>query len=130
MEIYGNLKLKFSKQNIMFKFVLIFIIIFLISDCSFELYQSKKFENVSCKIIDLQQQQIISGTKSNMNTEIRYLVITDKETFVCETSYFNAKFNNSDIFFRLKKDQTCTFNVCGIGKTIISDYRNILQIKN
>ena len=82
----------------------------------------------NCKVIELQQQQLINGTDGNMQTEIRYLVITDKETFVCESSLLNGKFNNSDIFWHLKKDSTYTFKVAGLSKSMITDYRNILEI--
>lgn len=82
----------------------------------------------NCKVIDLQQQQLIHGSGNTMSTEIRYLVITEKETFVCENSYLNGKFNNSDIYWRLKKDSTYTFKVAGIGKSIVTDYRNILEV--
>lgn len=81
-----------------------------------------------CTVIELQQQQLISGTNGDLNTEIRYLVVTDKETFVCETSFINNKFNNSDIFWRLEKGKTYNFRVSGFGKTVITQYRNILEI--
>ena len=89
-------------------------------------YQKQIVRN--CKVIKLQQQNKISGTGGEMQTDIRYLVVTNKETFICENSMLNGKFNNSDIFFRLKEDSTYTFEVCDIGKTAISDYRNILDI--
>ena len=82
----------------------------------------------NCKVIELQQQQIIKGSEGNINTQIRYLVITDKETFVCENSLLNGKFNNSDIYWHLKKDSTYTFKVAGMGKSMITQYRNILEI--
>lgn len=82
----------------------------------------------NCKVIDLQQQQLISGSQTSMTTQIRYLVITDKETFICESSLLNGKFDNSDIFFRLKKDSVYDFKVEGYGKSFIYDYRNILEI--
>ena len=63
-----------------------------------------------------------------MSTEIRYLVVTDKETFVCKSSFINGKFDNSNIFWHLKKDSTYNFKVCGIGKGFIFDYRNILSV--
>ncbi len=83
----------------------------------------------NCKVIHLQQQSLMSGSKDNINTDIRYLVVTDKETFICESSIFNGKFNNSDIFFRLKEDSTYNFKVAGIGKSLFMDYRNILEVK-
>lgn len=84
----------------------------------------------NCKVMDLQQQQLIKGVDGNMSTQIRYLVITDKETFVCESSLVNGKFNNSDIYWRLKKDNVYSFKVAGIGKSMITEYRNILEIAN
>ena len=68
------------------------------------------------------------GADGNMSTEIRYLVITNKETFVCESSLLNGKFNNSDIYWHLKKDSTYTFKVAGVGKSMITEYRNILEV--
>lgn len=92
------------------------------------LFSDMRIESVkNCKVINLQQQQIIKGTSSNVSTEIRYLVVTDKETFVCESSFINGKFDNSNIFWSLKKDSTYTFKVCGMGKGFIFDYRNILS---
>lgn len=81
----------------------------------------------NCKVIDLQQQQLITGDKDHMRTEIRYLIITDKETFICERSLLNGKFDNSNVFWHLKKDKTYTFKVCGVGKGLFFDYRNVLE---
>ena len=82
----------------------------------------------NCKVLDKQQQMHINSTDGNTSTTYRYLVITDKETFVCENSMLNFKFNNSDIFWRIQKDSTYTFEVAGLGKTMITEYRNILKI--
>lgn len=82
----------------------------------------------NCKVIKLQQQNLLNGQNQTLNTEIRYIVITDKETFICESSLMNDKFNNSDIFFRLKEDSTYNFKVSGNGKTALTDYRNILDV--
>jgi hypothetical protein len=81
-----------------------------------------------CKVIELQQQQLIKGTGKDVSTEIRYLVITDKETFICENSFLNGKFNNSDVFWHLRKDSIYSFKVAGQGKSIFFDYRNILEV--
>lgn len=80
------------------------------------------------KVIDLQQQQLIKGSGNSISTEIRYLVITNKETFVCESSLLNGKFNNSDVFWHIKKDSTYNFRVAGIGKSFFTEYRNILEL--
>lgn len=84
----------------------------------------------NCKVEKLVQQSIISGDNQSLNTEIRYLVITDRETFICESSTLNGKFNNSDIFWHLKEGQTYTFKVSGMGKTMVTNYRNILKVIN
>lgn len=82
-----------------------------------------------CKVLNLVQQQTLFGnTQDGLKTSIRYLVVTDKETFVCESSWINLKFNNSDIFYRLKRGNTYNFNVCGYGKSMFTDYRNILTV--
>lgn len=83
----------------------------------------------NCKVIELQQQQLIQGADGTIKTQIRYLVVTDKGTFVCKNSLLNAKFNNSDLFWKLKKDSVYTFRVSGFGKSFITDYRNILNFK-
>ena len=82
----------------------------------------------NCKVVDLQQQSIISGTDKSVSTQIRYLIITEKETFICESSLINGKFNNSDVFWHLKKDSTYNFTVSGRGKSFFFDYRNILEV--
>jgi len=97
---------------------------------SIGVYNDTNISNIkNCKVIDLQQQQLITGGKDNMRTEIRYLVITDKETFICENSMLNGKFDNSNIFWHLKKDKIYSFKVCGVGKGFLFDYRNILEFK-
>jgi hypothetical protein len=84
----------------------------------------------NCKVERLVQQQIISnGDNGSISTGYRYLVITNKETFICESSLLNGKFNNSDIFFRLKEGETYNFKVAGYGKTFFTDYRNLLDIE-
>ncbi len=113
-----------SKSNLLAVIMIGMIAVFAVSRCAGDI----KTETVhNCKVIHLQQQQLMSGLKDNISTEIRYLVITDKETFICESSMLNGKFNNSDIFWRLKEGETYNFKVCGIGKSIMSDYRNILE---
>jgi hypothetical protein len=87
-----------------------------------------KTDYVTCTVTKLTEQQLVKGSAENMKTEIRYLVITDKETFICENNLFMGKFNNSDIFYHLKEGQTYTFKVSGYGKSFFFDYRNILEI--
>lgn len=82
------------------------------------------------KIIDKEQQQIIKGSKDNLSTNIRYLIITDKGTFICESNILQGKFNNSDIYYHIKKDSIYSeIKVSGYGKGFIFDYQNIISIK-
>lgn len=114
------------KTTIFSGFAIIILLIFAIV-----YYNDGKINTVkSVTILDLQQQQKISGTKDNMSTEFRYLVITDKETFICESSIFNGKFDNSNIFYKLQKGKVYNFKVCGVGKSFLFDYRNILDVVN
>jgi len=83
----------------------------------------------ACKIVDLQQQQIISGSKESVSTNYRYLIITDKGTFISESSLLNGKYDNSEVFFGLKKDSIYDLKVSGYGKSFFFDYRNILSYK-
>jgi hypothetical protein len=111
-----------------FRFIWVLMIIAAVVFVAVSFFNQTNVETVeNCKVINLQQQQLISGTDGNLNTDIRYLVITDKETFICETSMLNMKFNNSDIYWRLKIDSVYNFKVAGFGKSILTQYRNILS---
>lgn len=113
----------------MHKGIIGLVVVLLIGSIIVSVWNQSNVSTVeNCKVMDLQQQQLIKGRDGNMSTEIRYLVITDKETFVCEISLLNGKFNNSDIYWHLKKDSTYTFKVAGVGKSIITEYRNILEV--
>ncbi len=89
----------------------------------------KPVSRVEGKVVELQQQQLLKrGSDKLIRTEIRYLVVTDKETFICQSSLLNGKFKNSDIFWRLQKDSTYSFTVVGMGKTAFTKYRNIIAV--
>jgi hypothetical protein len=108
-------------RKIFFIAIPLFIIIFLAN--VFNSTNTTVYNNV--KIIDKQQQMIVKET----TTEYRYLVITDKGTFICESNIFQGKFNNSDIFWRIQKDSTYSnVTVSGIGKSFLFDYQNIINI--
>jgi len=108
--------------------IIIGIVLLIASVIGAGIYGDFKVESVKdCKVTELQQQQLIKGSGQHLRTEIRYLVVTDKETFICESSIINGKFDNSNVFWNLKKDSTYTFKVCGIGKGFIFDYRNVLE---
>lgn len=99
--------------------VLVVLVIFVRSCTTF------KTERVTSKVVTTQALPIIG----KQTTEYRYLVVTDKETFIVESAWLHGKFNNSDIFWRIKTDSTYTFKVAGYGKTFVTDYRNILEVE-
>lgn len=81
------------------------------------------------KIESKHQQDIIKG-KEDISTEIRYLIITDKGTFICESNFWKGKFNNSDIFWHIKEDSVySSITVTGYGKGFLFDYQNVISIK-
>ena len=86
-------------------------------------------ETVIGKVTSKQMQSKLSGDKDNMSTEFRYLVRTDKEMFVVVNSIANFKYNNSEIYMGLDTGKTYTFVVCGWGKSMFTEYRNILSVK-
>lgn len=119
----------FGKKPLMFRIVPILIVIGIIFIAVTTVMNQSNVATVpDCKVQKLISQQIIDNNRGDMNTHYRYLVVTNKETFVCESSMLNLKFNNSDIFWRLKEDSTYTFKVVGFGKSPITEYRNIISI--
>lgn len=60
-------------------------------------------------------------------TEYRYLIHSPQETFVVKSNPFHGVFNNSERFFQLEENKTYKVKATGIGKTLFTDYRNIVQ---
>lgn len=116
-ELYGKL---FAIGVTLFILLLLFSPLIIVGIDS-----TKKATVKDCKVLTLTEQQLISQN----GTTIRYLVITDKETFVCKRSIINGKYDNSNIYWRLKKDSVYNFKVAGGGKSLLTDYRNILDYK-
>lgn len=98
----------------------LFIVVYDIAD-------AMSINYVEATVKDLVSQQNVSGSKNSLKTDFRYIVITDKETFIVESSILNGKFDNSNVFFRLEKGKTYKFKVSGFGKGFLTDYRNILS---
>lgn len=111
------------------KGIIVGIVLLVVVSFAGSIFSSYKKETVTVKIEDVINQQHYSRNKNGGSTKYRYLVVTPNETFECQTSFWNMHFNKSDIFYHIKKDSTYTFVVCGFGKSVITDYRNILEIK-
>lgn len=92
-------------------------------------YSALTVETVTdCRVIETVDQMRFSGNGNQSLSKMHYIVVTDKETFVIHSSWLNGKFNNSDLFYRIKKDSVYSFRVAGIGKGPFTDYRNILDM--
>lgn len=85
-------------------------------------------DEVEVRVEKLINQQLIGGNKDNMRTEMRYLIITDGGTFICESAFLQFKFNNSDIFFHLVEGKRYGLKVVGIGKSFMTDYKNVIGV--
>jgi len=57
-----------------------------------------------------------------------YLVYTDDEVFENTDSFWNFKWNSSDLYGKLKIDSTYKVQVHGIRMPFFSSYRNIVEI--
>lgn len=98
----------------------------LVTDCGDSLVTTT-YTNV--KIESKHQQNLIKG-KDALETEIRYLIITDKGTFICESNFWKGKFNNSDLFWHLKEGTVySSITVTGYGKGFFFDYQNLIHVE-
>ena len=59
----------------------------------------------------------------------KYLIFTDKETFENTDSLLEWKFNSSDVYGKIEKDQTYEFTVYGFRIPVLSIYRNVVDVK-
>lgn len=117
------MKPRFTETIIFAPFVIIFTIIIISTYANIK--NSSTIRYVTAKV----EKTFVQQNIKKESTEYRYLVITDKETFICKNDFINGKFNNSDIFFKIKEGQTYTFKVSGIGKSMFFDYSNILEVQ-
>lgn len=113
----------------LFWIILFVIILILSSSIAVKIAGDLKTETITCTVRSKQIQQLIKGNGENMHTEIRYLVFTNKELFIVENSLMNGAYNNSEIFMSLDTGKQYTLKVCGWGKSMITEYRNIVKIQ-
>jgi hypothetical protein len=106
------------------KYTIIAIVLILVFISGKNALQNINTETVDIRVERLVAQPIIGKD----NTTYRYIVITDKETFIVESSIIHLKFNNSDLFYHFKEGGKYKIEVCGTGKTLFTDYRNILDV--
>lgn len=113
-------------KNVKFLIILVFIVII-----SLNLWNAgNRTEYTNVTVNKLVAQNLISGSADDLSTEIRYLVVTNRGTFICESSLLSDKFNNSEIFYNLKEGATYKkFVTIGLGKSFFSDYKNLIFVE-
>ena len=79
---------------------------------------------VTAKVID-KERIVESG--GNGGATSRYLIFAEGETFQNVDSVWHWKFNSSDIYGAIRREQTCTFKVVGWRIPLFSTYRNIIS---
>lgn len=63
----------------------------------------------------------------NRDNECKYLIFTDVETFEVTDSLIHFRFNSSDYYGSIQRDQTYTFTVVGWRIPLMSMHRNIID---
>lgn len=102
------------------KIYLIILILLLVGFCQVGKYTS--IETVTVTVTD--KERVSDGESS------KYLIFTDLETFECVDELLIGKFNSSDFYGKIKRDQQYTFKVRGWRMPFFSSYRNIIEIDN
>lgn len=57
-----------------------------------------------------------------------YLVFTDNTTYSIQDSLVKFRFNSSDVYGRIREDQTCTATAYGWRIGFLSTYQNLFDI--
>jgi len=67
----------------------------------------------------------VTNTDSDGNSESKYMVYTDKGTFVIEDDLFRGNFTSSDWYGFLKEGDCYSFQASGYRSGFLSEYQNI-----
>lgn len=78
------------------------------------------------KILD--KERVVASSNDGTVTS-KYLIFTEHETFENTDTFWAFKYNSSDIYGKISKGATCTFEVTGFRVPFFSMYRNILSVK-
>lgn len=82
--------------------------------------------DIQVKVNQVDKIEKTSGDKEGFNTEIYYLVYSDKGTFRVSISGLLA---HPEFAGKIKKDSTYTIRVCGIELSYLGIYRNVIEVK-
>ena len=114
-------------RKVQILFSLFFVIVILLV---FRSYINDKTKDAFVAKVVSKETRLVSDNNNKGMKEIFYVVTNCNgkiETLRVEDSFWNMKFNNADIFYKIEKDSMYYFSVCGRGKGLFFDYRNILD---
>lgn len=78
-------------------------------------------------VVRVQDKERVCSSNGD-NTDCKYLIFTNKETFENTDSILRLKFRSSDIYGRIKIGELYRFNVYGLRVGFMSMYRNIITV--
>ena len=82
--------------------------------------------DIQIKVNQVDKIEKMSGNKDGFNTEIYYLVYSDKGTFRINISGLLAY---PEFAGKMKKDSIYTIRVCGVELSYLGIYRNVIEVK-
>lgn len=65
----------------------------------------------------------------NKHSFYRYLIFTDKGTFISKENILIGKYESSETFFKLQKGHKYHLKLSGWGKSMVTDYKNIIDVQ-
>ena len=83
-------------------------------------------QNIRVKVSKVDRIEKTLGDKGGFNTEVYYLLYTDRGTFCVNIEGFIA---HPEFVGVLKKDSIYNITICGVEISFLGMYRNIIGIK-
>lgn len=109
----------------MFKFIVGFMVAMIIVSVVVTVFYYNTSEDVSFTVTGKERVVTCDGDGS---CQSMYLVFTDNTTYSIQDSLIKARFNSSDIYGRIRENQTCTATAFGWRIGILSSYQNLFDI--
>jgi uncharacterized membrane protein len=106
-------------------YTIIVVVVSLLFSSIFGIFiaDSTQRSGVDAVVIEKMIQQNISKD----GTTFRYLINTDNGTFTSKENILVGKFESSETYFKLKEGTKYHFVLVGFGKTLVTDYKNIIK---
>jgi hypothetical protein len=87
-------------------------------------YANKK--TVTTKVLDKER---VTKSTGDGNISSYYLIFTEDGTYKLEDEILYLNFNSSDLYGKIRRDSTYTFEVIGYRIGVISEYPNIVKMQ-